>query len=144
MAIFFRTSIDDNSAFERIDGALSSGQDFDGYFSIHGERAFSRPSDMRADAFRQEIVDALRSVWEKSQFWAIYACDGQQNGLTVNDITAAAIQLSANYSGSVIVTLSILGRTHSSHDLELIFLCFNQESERRNFRARYEGKFVSR
>jgi hypothetical protein len=143
MAIFFRTSIDENSAFERIDDALSSGQSFDGYFSIHGDLTFSRPSDMRADEFRQQITDALRSVWETSQFWTIYVCDGQ-NGLTVNEVTAAAVRLSANYCGAVIVTLSILGRASSSSDLELIFLCFSQESERRNFRARYEGKFVSK
>ncbi|KQV36502.1 hypothetical protein ASC96_27205 [Rhizobium sp. Root1204] len=99
---------------------------------------------MDAEEFKQEVIDALRGIWEKAQFWTVYLCDDQQSGLTLNEITAAAIQLGSNYPGAIVVTLSILGRVDSHSDLELIFVCFVQDSERRNFRARYEGKFVSR
>ncbi len=144
MAIFFRTFIDADVAFEKIETSLSETPAFDGYFSVHGGHTFSRPNDMGAEEFKQEVVDALRSIWEKAQFWAVYLCEDQQNGLTLNEITAAAIQLGSNYPGAVVITLSILGRVDSDSDLELIFVCFVQDSERRNFRARYEGKFVSR
>lgn len=143
MAVFFRSSIDENIAFERIEAAFASGQDFDGYFSVHGEVPFSWPRDMRADEFRQQIVDSLRSVWERAPFWAVYERSEQLNDLTANEITTAAIQLSANYPGALVATLSLLGREHHSHDLELTFVCFTQDTERRNFRVRYEGKFIS-
>ena len=143
MAVFFRSSIDENIAFSRLEAALLSGQDFDGYFSVHGELPFSWPRDMSADEFRQKIVDSLRSVWARAPFWAVYERSEQLNNLTANEITIAAIQLSANYPGALVATLSLLGRKHNSSDLELTFVCFMQDTERRNFRARYEGKFIS-
>ncbi|MDQ0322803.1 hypothetical protein QO002_005009 [Pararhizobium capsulatum DSM 1112] len=143
MAVFFRTFIDENTAFARLERALSHGPAFDGYLDIHGELTLSRPRDMSADTFRQHIADELRSVWEKAPVWAIYERN-EKHDLSASEITAAAVQLSANYEGAFVITLSILGRDHSPHDLELTFICFRQEAERRNFRARYEGKFISR
>lgn len=145
MAIYFRTSINDAAAFERIDACLSGGQELDGYFNIYGadeELTLSWTRGMSADAFRQEIVDALRSTWDKAPYWAVYDRADQRSELDTNDIRGAAIRLVAGYPGALVVTLSLLGRTDSLHDLELIFVCFQQDTEARNFRVRYEGKFI--
>jgi hypothetical protein len=146
MAVYFRNRIDENSAFERIDLALSSNQGIDGYCSVRSDHAvntFSWPRDMSVETFKSQIVDSLRTVWEGSPYWSIYERSDNQNDLTASEITTAAIQLSGGYPGAAVVTLSLLGHEHSAHDLELVFLCFKQEAERRNFQARYEGKFVS-
>jgi hypothetical protein len=42
----------------------------------------------------------------------------------------------------VVVTLSLLGKRDEADDIELIFVCFQQDFQRRNFRVRFEGKFV--
>nr|WP_246705387.1 hypothetical protein [Rhizobium sp. WYCCWR 11152] len=38
----------------------------------------------------------------------------------------------------MVVTLSLLGKRDSANDLELVFVCFEQDFHRRNFRVRYE------
>ena len=36
----------------------------------------------------------------------------------------------------------LLGRRSSTNDLELVFVCFQEDAQRRNFRVRYDGKFI--
>ena len=146
MAVYLRNRIDENNAFARIELALSSNQGIDGYCSVRSDskvNTFSWPRDMSVETFKSQIVDSLRTVWEDAPYWSIYERSDHQNDLTTSEITTAAIQLSAGYPGAAVVTLSLLGREHSTHDLELVLLCFRQEAERRNFQARFEGKFVS-
>jgi len=128
-----------------IDERLLSGTDFDGYFNIHGveeELTVTWTRGMSASAFKEQVTDALRSTWRRARFWLVYQRSDSRNDLAINEIRTAAIRLSNNYLGAAVVTLSLLGRTDSASDLELIFVCFREDSDRRNFRVRYEGKFV--
>ncbi len=145
MAIFFKSAITDAAAFEMLEERLSSGMDFDGYFNLYAaqnELTLSLTPAMSAFEFKQEVTDALRSVWQATRFWLVYQRSDSRQDLGVNEIRNAAIRLSGGYPEAIVVTLCLLGRTDSENDLELIFLCFREEAERRNFRVRYEGKFV--
>ncbi|GCA49905.1 hypothetical protein KGO5_02351 [Sinorhizobium sp. KGO-5] len=95
-----------------------------------------------AGAFKEQVTDALRSTWQRARFWLVYQRSDSRNDLNINEIRTAAIRLSQGYPETAVVTLSLLGRTDGESDLELIFVCFREDSDRRNFRARYEGKFV--
>ncbi|KQY16418.1 hypothetical protein ASE23_20825 [Rhizobium sp. Root73] len=146
MAIFFRNSITDATAFEMIEQRLSSGSDFDGYFNVYGndhELTVSWTPAMNAADFREQVTDALRSTWQKTRFWLSYQRSDSRNDLGINEIRNAAIKLCGGYLETAVVTLCLLGRDDNQNDLELIFLCFREETERRNFRVRYEGKFVA-
>lgn len=145
MAIFFKSAITDAAAFEMIEERLSSGNDFDGYFNLYAaqdELTLSLTPAMSAVEFKQELTDALRPIWQATRFWLVYQRSDSRHDLGVNEIRNAAIRLSRGYPEAVVVTLCLLGRTDNENDLELIFLCFREEAERRNFRVRYEGKFV--
>jgi len=145
MAIFFKTAITDAEAFEMLEERLSSGDDFDGYFNQFGERdelTLSWAPAMSADEFKEEVTDAFRTLWQTTRFWLVYRRIDSRDDLGINDIRNAAIRLSRAYAETVVVTFCLLGRADSNNDLELIFVCFRDEAERRNFRVRYEGKFV--
>lgn len=145
MAVFFRTSIPDVTAFELIEERLSSGNDFDGYFNVYcadDELTVSWTPAMSSGEFKEQVTDALRSTWQRTRFWLVYQRSDSRNDLGINEIRNAAIRLSRSYLETAIVTLCLLGRIDDKSDLELIFLCFREEAERRNFRVRYEGKFV--
>ncbi|MBB5536494.1 hypothetical protein [Rhizobium giardinii] len=145
MAVFFTTPISDTSAFKMIAERLSRGQGFDGYFNIYGdddELTITWTRGTTADDFKEQVTDALRSTWQRARFWLVYQRNDRRNDLDINEIRSAAIRLSRSYLETAIVTLSLLGHADNADDLELIFVCFREESERRNFRVRYEGKFV--
>ncbi|WP_455274312.1 hypothetical protein [Rhizobium herbae] len=145
MAVFFRNSITDATAFQMIEERLSSGNDFDGYFNVYGmdeELTVSWTPAMSSAEFREQVTDALRSIWQTTRFWLVYQRSDNRNDLGINEIRNAAIRLSGSYLETAVVTLCLLGRIENKNDLELIFLCFREETERRNFRVRYEGKFV--
>ncbi len=145
MAVFFRTAITDTAAFEMLEERLSSEKDFDGYFNLYGaqdEITVSWTPAMSAAEFKQQVTDALLPVWQATRFWLVYLRSDSRNDLGVNEIRNAAIRLSSGYLEAVVVTLCLFGRTDNNNDLELIFVCFREEAERRNFRVRYEGKFV--
>ncbi|WEZ82125.1 hypothetical protein P6U16_13065 [Rhizobium sp. 32-5/1] len=145
MAVFFRTSIIDTTAFEMIEERLSSDTDFDGYFNVFGaddEITLSWTPATSAGEFKEQVTDALRSAWQKARFWLVYQRSDSRNDLGINEIRNAAIRLSSAYRESAVITLCLLGRIDNKDDLELIFVCFREEAERRNFRVRYEGKFV--
>lgn len=145
MAVFFTTPISDTSAFDMIAERLSRGQGFDGYFNIYGdddELTITWTRGRTADDFKEQVTDALRSTWQRARFWLVYQRNDRRNDLDINEIRSAAIRLSRSYLETAVVTLSLLGHADNASDLELIFVCFREESERRNFRVRYEGKFV--
>jgi hypothetical protein len=128
-----------------IEERLSSNNEFDGYFNVYGaddELTVTSSPAMRSAEFKEQVTDALRSTWQKTRFWLIYQRNDNRNDLGINEIRNAAIRLSRSYRESAVVTLCLLGRVDNESDLELIFLCFREETERRNFRVRYEGKFV--
>ncbi len=97
---------------------------------------------MSAEEFKEQVTDALRSTWQGARFWLVYQRNDRRNDLDINEIRSAAIRLSRSYIETAVVTLSLLGHVDNASDLELIFVCFRRESERRNFRVRYEGRFV--
>jgi hypothetical protein len=57
-------------------------------------------------------------------------------------IRNAAFKLTRGYAGVIVITLSLLHKRGEAPDIELIFVCFQQDFQRRNFRVRYEGKFI--
>jgi hypothetical protein len=146
MAILFKTVIAESAAFEMIENALSGhGNDYDGYLNVvadEGEQTLSWGPNMHAEQFQAEVTDILRATWDISRFWVIYERRDDRKDPAANDIRNAAFKLTRGYAGVVVVTLSLLGKRDEADDIELIFVCFQQDFQRRNFRVRFEGKFV--
>lgn len=146
MAILFKTAIGENAAFEKIESALSDPTgDFDGYVNViadEGEQTLSWAPGMHAEQFQAEVTEILRATWDICRFWVVYERRDDRQDAASNDIRNAAFKLTRGYAGVVVVTLSLLSKRDSAADIELIFVCFQQDFHRRNFRVRYEGKFV--
>lgn len=145
MAIFFKTTINENTAFEMIERNLSGTSNDDGYMNIveeEDERTISWSPGMLAEEFKDHVIEALRLTWIKARFWVVYERRDDRRDAETNDIRNAAVRLTRNYTGTVVVTLALLGRDHDTNDLELVFVCFQEDQHRRNFRVRYEGKFI--
>ena len=145
MAILFKTVITENSAFEMIEQALSGASQYDGYLNVPsdaGETATSWGPAMHAEEFKSEVSEILRATWDAARFWVIYERREERKDAKATDIRNAAFHLTRGYSGVIVVTLSLLGKRDSDNDLELVFVCFEQDFHRRNFRVRYEGKPV--
>lgn len=143
MAILFKTAISENSTFEMIEQALSGACQYDGYLNVasdEGETALSWGPAMHAGEFKSEVSEILRQTWDVARFWVIYERREDRKDPDATDIRNAAFRLTRGYSGVVVVTLSLLGKRDSANDLELVFVCFEQDFHRRNFRVRYEGK----
>lgn len=143
MAILFKTTISENSAFAMIEQALSGAYQYDGYFNVasdEGEKALSWGPAMHAGEFKAEVSEMLRQTWDAARFWVIYERREDRKDPNATDIRNAAFRLTRGYCGVVVVTLSLLGKRDSANDLELVFVCFEQDFQRRNFRVRYEGK----
>ncbi|MDE8761979.1 MULTISPECIES: hypothetical protein [Rhizobium] len=143
MAILFKTAISENSAFEMIEQALSGACQYDGYLNVasdEGEKALSWGPAMHAGEFKAEVSEILRQTWDAARFWVIYERREDRKDPNATDIRNAAFRLTRGYSGVIVVTLSLLGKRDSANDLELVFVCFEQDFHRRNFRVRYEDK----
>lgn len=146
MAIFFKAAISDEVAFGMIERCFSDPYDFDGYLDIfgdHTEKTVSWSKGRSVDEFKDQITEALRSAWEAAPFWQVYERREGRDDAGTNEIRRAAIDLTRAYGGVIVITLSLLGRISDTNDLELVFLCFQEDAQRRNFRVRYDGKFVS-
>ncbi|KAA0695431.1 hypothetical protein DTW90_22985 [Neorhizobium sp. P12A] len=146
MAILFKTPISENSAFKFIEEALSGTHQYDGYLNIAsdaGEKALSWGPAMHAEEFKAEISEILRQTWDAARFWVVYERRDDRRDPETTDIRNAAFRLTRGYAGVIVVTLSLLGKRDSANDLELVFVCFEQDFHRRNFRVRYEGKAIS-
>jgi hypothetical protein len=145
MAILFKTAISENSAFEMIEQALSGAYQYDGYLNVvsdAGETALSWGPAMHAEEFKAEVSEILRKTWDAARFWIIYERREDRRDPETTDIRNAAFRITRGYSGVIVITLSLLGKRDSDNDIELVFVCFEQDFQRRNFRVRYEGKFV--
>jgi hypothetical protein len=145
MAILFKTVIGENAAFEMIENALSSTGDYDGYLNVvadEGEQTLSWAPDMHAEQFQAEVTEVLRSTWDICRFWIIYERRDDRQDAEANEIRNAAFKLTRGYAGVIVITLSLLHKRGEAPDIELIFVCFQQDFQRRNFRVRYEGKFI--
>ena len=145
MAILFKTAISENSAFEMIEQGLSGTRQYDGYLKVvgdAGETALSWGPAMQAEEFKAEVSDILRTTWDAARFWVVYERRDDRKDPETTDIRNTAFRLTRGYSGVIVVTLSLLGKRDSANDIELVFICFEQDFHRRNFRVRYEGKFI--
>lgn len=146
MAILFKNVIGENAAFEMIENALSGNGDYDGYLNLvadEGEQTLTWAPSMHAEQFQAEVTEVLRSTWEISRFWVIYERRDDRQDAEANDIRNGAFKLTRGYAGVIVVTLSLLHKRDNAADVELIFVCFQQDFHRRNFKVRYEGKFIS-
>jgi hypothetical protein len=146
MAILFKTVIDENTAFELIGNALSNhGTEYDGYLNVvadEGEQTLSWGPNMHAEQFQAEVTEIFRATWDICRFWVVYERRDDRRDPAANDIRNAAFKVTRAYDGVVVVTLSLLGKRDDTDDIELIFVCFREDPQRRNFRVRFEGKFI--
>jgi hypothetical protein len=145
MAILFKTTISENSAFEVIKQALTSGQPYDGYFnavSDAGETTFPWSPSVSADAFFIQVEEMLRMTWDVARFWVIYERREDRKDSEITEMRNAALRLTRGYNNVIVASLSLLGKRDAAHDLELVFVCFTEDFQRRNFRVRYEGKTI--
>ncbi len=146
MAILFKTVIDENTAFGMIESALSGhGSDYDGYLNVvadEGEQTLTWGPNMHAEQFQAEVTEIFRATWDLCSFWVVYERRDDRKDPAANDIRNAAFRLTRTYDGVLVVTLSLLGKLDDADDIELIFVCFKEDPQRRNFRVRFEGKFI--
>jgi hypothetical protein len=146
MAILFKTVIDENTAFEMIGSALSEhGNDYDGYLNVvadEGEQTLTWGPNMHAEQFQAEMTEIFRATWDICPFWVVYERRDDRKDPDANDIRNAAFRVTRAYDGVLVVTLSLLDKRDHAEDIELIFVCFKEDPQRRNFRVRFEGKFI--
>lgn len=143
MAILFKKAISENAAFELIEHTLSGAHQFDGYASVlsdAGETALSWGPAMHAEEFKAEVSDILRKAWDAARFWIVYERRDDRKDPEASAMRNAAFRLTRGYNGVLVVTVSLLGKRSSADDVELVFVCFEQDFQRRNFRVRFEGK----
>lgn len=146
MAILFKSTISENAAFEVIEQAITSGRPCDGYFnavSDAGETTLVWSPSMSAKEFLATVTDMLRLTWDVARFWIVYERREDRQDPESTAVRNAAFRLTRGYNGVIVASLSILGKRDADHDLELIFVCFAEDFQRRNFRVRYEGKSIS-
>ena len=146
MAILFNTTITENAAFAMIDQALASGCAYDGYFnavSDAGETTLPWAPSMTAGEFLEQVTGMLRLTWDVARCWIIYERHEGRNDPEMNEMRNAAFRLTRGYNGVIVASLCLLGKGNAEHDLELVFICFANDFQRRNFRVRYEGKAIT-
>jgi hypothetical protein len=85
----------------------------------------------------------LRLTWDVARFWIIYERRDNGRDPEPTEVRNAAFNLTRGFNGVIVASLSILGKRDADHDLELVFVCFADDFQRRNFRLRYEGKAIS-
>lgn len=146
MAILFKTTVAESSAFEAIEEALTSGRAYDGYFnavSDAGETPLPWSPGISAEEFLAEVREMLRVIWDAARFWVIYERREDRRDAETTEMRNAAFRLTRGYNSVIVASLSLLGKRHSDHDLELVFVCFTEDFQRRNFRVRHEGKAIT-
>lgn len=146
MAILFKTTISEDKAFSRIEHLLNSGIEYDGYFSIAddtGETPLPWGPSMSAEEFLAKVREMLEVTWKAARFWVVY--DRREDRADPDAIVMrnAAFRITRGYNGVIIASFSLLGRQDSSQDLELVFVCFREDFQRRNFRIRFENKPIT-
>jgi len=145
MAIMFKTAISEDKALETVETTILDGGSRDGYLNVvteDMERAEASERGRHASEFRHQVDEALGEAKRSAPFWLIYRRTENDNAVSANDIRNAAIRLTRGYTGTIVIALSLLGHNEDAGDLELIFICFREDFHRRNFRVRYEGKYI--
>lgn len=145
MAILFKTSISEDKALAKVEATFLDGGDRDGYLNVvteHMERAEASERGRHAGEFRYQVNEVLADAKHNAPFWLIYQRSENDNAVTANDMRNAAIRLTRGYSETIVIALSLLGHHEEHGDLELVFICFREDFHRRNFRVRFENKYV--
>ncbi len=146
MAILFKTTITEDQAFAKIEAALNTGREYDGYFSVaddDGETPLSWGPSMSGEEFLAKVREMLEVTWKAARFWVVYdrrEDRGDPDAITMRN---AAFRITRGYNGVIVASFSLLGRKEVSQDLELIFVCFKEDFQRRNFRIRFENKPIT-
>lgn len=144
MAILFKTALSEDKALEKVEATILDGSDRDGYLNVMTEdmeRAAASERGRHTGEFRDQVDVALTEAKQSAPFWLVYRRT-ESDPVSANDIRNAAIRLTRGYSGTIVIALSLLGHAHDDGDLELVFICFREDFHRRNFRVRYENKYV--
>lgn len=146
MAIFFKTPISENAAFEMIEQALTADYDYDGYFNAAsdlGETPLSWGPSMSSEEFLALVKEALQLAWDNARFWIVYERREDRRDPDATEIRNTAFRLTRGYNEVIVASLSLLGKRDASRDLELVFVCFKEDFQRRNFRVRFENKAIT-
>jgi hypothetical protein len=98
---------------------------------------------MRAEEFEAQVNEILRQTGDASRFWVVYGRRDDRKEPEATEMRNVAFRLTRGYSGITIVTLSLLRKRDSANNPELIFVCFEQDFHRRNFRVRVEGRAIA-
>ncbi|WP_296081715.1 hypothetical protein [uncultured Agrobacterium sp.] len=143
MAILFKTTISEDNAFSRIEELLNSDTEYDGYLSVAddtGEAPLPWGPSMSAEEFLAKVKEQLEVTWKAARFWVIYERREDRADPDAIVMRNAAFRITRGYNGVIVASFSLLGRHDASHDLELVFVCFREDFQRRNFRIRFENK----
>ena len=143
MTILFKTTITEDQAFAKIDAALNTGREYDGYFSVaddDGETPLSWGPSMSGEEFLAKVREMLEVTWKAARFWVVYDRREDRGDPDAIAMRNAAFRITRGYNGVIVASLSLLGRKDALEDLELIFVCFREDFQRRNFRIRFENK----
>jgi hypothetical protein len=98
---------------------------------------------MSAVEFSAQVKEMLRMTWDVARFWVIYERREDRTDPETTEMRNAAFRLTRGYNGVIVASFSLLGKREADHDLELVFVCFAEDFQRRNFRVRYEGKAIT-
>ena len=146
MTILFKTTITEDQAFAKIEEALNTGREYDGYFSVaddDGETPLSWGPSMSGEEFLANVREMLEVTWKAARFWVVYDRREDRGDPDAIAMRNAAFRITRGYNGVVVASLSLLGRKNAWEDLELIFVCFKEDFQRRNFRIRFENKPIT-
>ncbi len=146
MTILFKTTITEDKAFAKIEAALDTGREYDGYFSVaddDGETPLSWGPSMSAGEFLAKVREMLEVTWKAARFWVVYDRREDRRDPDAIAMRNAAFRITRGYNGVIVASLSLLGRKDALEDLELIFVCFREDFQRRNFRIRFENKPIT-
>ena len=146
MTILFKTTITEDKAFAEIEAALNTGREYDGYFSVaddDGETPLSWGPSMSAEEFLANVREMLEVTWKAARFWVVYDRREDRGDPDAIAMRNAAFRITRGYNGVIVASLSLLGRKDTLEDLELIFVCFREDFQRRNFRIRFENKPIT-
>ncbi|KIQ05488.1 hypothetical protein RU07_01140 [Agrobacterium tumefaciens] len=146
MTILFKTTITEDQAFAKIDAALNTGREYDGYFSVaddDGETPLSWGPSMSGEEFLANVREMLEVTWKAARFWVVYDRREDRGDSDAIAMRNAAFRITRGYKGVIVASLSLLGRKDALQDLELIFVCFKEDFQRRNFRIRFENKPIT-
>lgn len=98
---------------------------------------------MSAEEFLAEIRQMLRMTSDVARLWVIYERRKDRRDPETTEMRNATFRLTRGHNGVIVASLSVLGKRDADHDLELVFVCFAKDFQRRNFRVRYEGKAIT-